>query len=111
MIQTSAARVITHAKSSDHIQLHWLPVHQRIHSKIHTFRAFHNLTPPYLSELLRPYTPFVLYDPPQLLYCLLQPLDSAPWVPELSAALHPDSGLTSTTHPSAGLHHSLQLTN
>ncbi|KAF7640974.1 hypothetical protein LDENG_00002140, partial [Lucifuga dentata] len=64
IIQNSAARIITHTKSSDHItptliQLHWLPVQQRINYKILllTFKALHNLAPPYLSELLHPYTP------------------------------------------------------
>ncbi|KAF7667845.1 hypothetical protein LDENG_00040720, partial [Lucifuga dentata] len=38
IIQNSAARIITHTKSSDHItptliQLHWLPVQQRINSR------------------------------------------------------------------------------
>ncbi|KAF7641542.1 hypothetical protein LDENG_00278210 [Lucifuga dentata] len=80
IIQNSAARIITCSKSSDHIthtliQLHWLPVKQRINYKILllTSKALHNLAPPYLSELLHPYTPsrslrsssaVLLSDPP-----------------------------------------------
>ena len=39
--------------------LHWLPVKQRIHFKtlLITYKALHNLAPPYLSDLLEPYTP------------------------------------------------------
>ncbi|KAF7653420.1 hypothetical protein LDENG_00083060 [Lucifuga dentata] len=64
IIQNSAARIISHTKSSDHItpiliQLRRLPVHQQIHYKILllTFKALHNLAPPYLSELLHPCIP------------------------------------------------------
>ena len=63
-IQNSAARVLTHTKRSAHItpilfQLHWLPVLSRIKFKILllTFKALHNLAPPYLRELLTSYTP------------------------------------------------------
>jgi len=48
----------------DHISpilasLHWLPIHFRIHFKIllFAFKSLNGMTPPYLSELLHPYTP------------------------------------------------------
>ena len=51
-------------KSTEHvtpllIQLHWLPVSQRITFKILllTFKALHNVSPPYLTDLLPTYTP------------------------------------------------------
>uniref|UniRef100_A0A8P4GUB4 Reverse transcriptase domain-containing protein n=1 Tax=Dicentrarchus labrax TaxID=13489 RepID=A0A8P4GUB4_DICLA len=59
LVQNSAARIITRTPSIHHItpvlqQLHWLPVKLRIDFKIllFTFKAIHNLSPPYLSELL-----------------------------------------------------------
>ena len=41
------------------IELHWLPVRQRIVFKIllHTFKALHGATPTYLTELISPYVP------------------------------------------------------
>ncbi|KAI4896950.1 hypothetical protein NFI96_002747 [Prochilodus magdalenae] len=41
------------------LQLHWLPVKERIHYKILllTFKALHGLAPTYLSALLHPYVP------------------------------------------------------
>ncbi|XP_030258290.1 uncharacterized protein LOC115572404 [Sparus aurata] len=64
LVQNSAARIITKTPSSHHItpilqQLHWLPINQRIQFKIllYTFKAIHNLAPPYLSDLLRISTP------------------------------------------------------
>ncbi|KAK0141394.1 hypothetical protein N1851_021597 [Merluccius polli] len=55
----SAARIISQTPSFHHItpilqQLHWLPINFRINFKIllHTFKAIHNLAPPYLSDLL-----------------------------------------------------------
>ena len=63
-IQNSAARVLVRTKKSAHItpillQLHWLPVTERIHYKILllTFKALHGLAPTYLSALLHPYVP------------------------------------------------------
>ncbi|XP_033827891.1 uncharacterized protein LOC117375687, partial [Periophthalmus magnuspinnatus] len=63
-IQNSAARLLTHTRSHEHItpvlhKLHWLPVPQRIHFKILliTFKALHNLAPPYLTDLLHHHTP------------------------------------------------------
>lgn len=60
LVQNSAARIITRTPSFHHItpilqQLHWLPVKFRIQFKIllYTFKAIHNLAPPYLSDLLR----------------------------------------------------------
>ncbi|XDV26601.1 hypothetical protein PO909_030257, partial [Leuciscus waleckii] len=53
---------ITRTSSWDHItpilqQLHWLPVHYRIHYKILllVYKSLHNLAPSYLSDLLTPY--------------------------------------------------------
>ena len=39
--------------------VHWLPVHFRIYFKIilFAFKALNGLAPPYISELLHPYTP------------------------------------------------------
>lgn len=63
-IQNSAARLLTHTKRSAHItpilhQLHWLPVPSRIKYKVLllTFKALHNLAPPYICDLLITYTP------------------------------------------------------
>uniref|UniRef100_A0A671W446 Reverse transcriptase domain-containing protein n=1 Tax=Sparus aurata TaxID=8175 RepID=A0A671W446_SPAAU len=64
LVQNSAARGITRTPSIHHItpvlqQLHWLPVKSRIDFKILllTFKAIHNLAPPYLSNLLHIATP------------------------------------------------------
>ena len=64
LVQNSAARIITRTPSHHHItpilqQLHWLPVKHRIEFKIllYTFKAIHNLAPPYLSDLLNVATP------------------------------------------------------
>lgn len=58
-VQNSAARIITRTSSIHHItpvlqQLHWLPIQFRIQFKVLllTFKAIHNLSPPYLSDLL-----------------------------------------------------------
>lgn len=63
-VQNAAARVVTRTKRHEHItpvliQLHWLPVAQRIQYKIllTTFRALHGLSPNYLAELLTVYQP------------------------------------------------------
>ncbi|XP_061585698.1 uncharacterized protein LOC133450813 [Cololabis saira] len=63
-IQNSAARLLTHTRSRDHItpvlqKLHWLPIPQRIHFKILllTHKALHNQAPCYLTDLLHRYTP------------------------------------------------------
>ncbi|XP_030292176.1 gastrula zinc finger protein XlCGF28.1-like [Sparus aurata] len=62
--QNSAARLLTHTQSCEHITavlytLHWLPIKQRIDFKILllTFKALHHLAPPYLSDLLIPHRP------------------------------------------------------
>ena len=64
LVQNSAARIITGSKSSDHVtplllQLHWLPIPQRITFKILliTFKAIHNLAPSYVKDLLQIYSP------------------------------------------------------
>ncbi|XP_072025158.1 uncharacterized protein [Amphiura filiformis] len=40
--------------------LHWLPIRKRIAFKISllTFKALHGQAPPYISELITPYTPY-----------------------------------------------------
>ena len=62
-VQNCAARVVTQAKKQDHIKpilmaLHWLPIKQRIEYKVLLliFKGRHELAPPYLQELLKPYT-------------------------------------------------------
>ena len=58
-VMNAAAKVITCKRKFDHvtpllIELHWLPVRQRIVFKIllYTFKALHGATPTYLPELL-----------------------------------------------------------
>jgi hypothetical protein len=62
-VQNSAARVITQANKHQHITpilktLHWLPIKQRIDFKIIllTFKCLNGLAPPYLRDLIVPYT-------------------------------------------------------
>ena len=62
--QNTAARIITRSKKFTHISpilqdLHWLPVRFRINYKILLFiyKALHNKTPGYISDLIQPYTP------------------------------------------------------
>ena len=57
--QNAAARTVTKCKKTDHItpilrQLHWLPVHNRIHHKVRsaTCLSVHGNASLYLSELL-----------------------------------------------------------
>ena len=64
LVQNTAARLVTLTKKRFHItpvliDLHWLPVKQRIDYKIlvFTFKALNGLTPSYLSDLLCAYTP------------------------------------------------------
>ena len=63
-VLNAAAIIITCKRKFDHvtpllIELHWLPVRQRIVFKIllYTFKALHGATPTYLTELIRPYIP------------------------------------------------------
>jgi len=56
-VQNAAARLVTGARSRDHItpvlrQLHWLPVRQRVNFKLAVvvFKAFHGLAPCYLVD-------------------------------------------------------------
>ena len=63
-VQNSAARIVTFTKRQDHIspvlkQLHWLPVKYRIEHKVlsHTFKALHNESPSYISDLVTKYIP------------------------------------------------------
>ena len=62
--QNAAARTVTKCGKTDHItptleQLHWLPVHDRIHHKVlsATYLSVHGNAPLYPSELLHFYTP------------------------------------------------------
>ena len=64
LVQNSAARTLTRSNRRTHISpilkaLHWLPVSSRINFKILvlTFRAIHGQAPPYISDLIQPYTP------------------------------------------------------
>uniref|UniRef100_A0A8P4G516 Reverse transcriptase domain-containing protein n=1 Tax=Dicentrarchus labrax TaxID=13489 RepID=A0A8P4G516_DICLA len=63
-IHNSAARMLTHTRTRDHItpilqNLHWLPVPQRIQFKILllTHKALHNQAPSYLTDLLHRHNP------------------------------------------------------
>lgn len=62
-VHNAAARLLTRSKKSCHItpvlaSLHWLPVHFRIQFKVLTvtFRALHGQAPPYISDLIFPYS-------------------------------------------------------
>ncbi len=64
MVQNAAARLLTGTRKYEHISpilasLHWLPVQFRIKFKIilFVFKSLNGLAPPYISELLHPYTP------------------------------------------------------
>ncbi|XP_051939816.1 uncharacterized protein LOC127612987 [Hippocampus zosterae] len=64
LVQNAAARLLTGTRKRGHItptlaSLHWLPIHFRVIFKIllFVFKSLNNLAPPYLSELIRPYTP------------------------------------------------------
>ena len=59
-----AARLIHLTSRYEHvtpllIQLHWLPIEQRITFKIAviTFKALHGAAPSYITDLIKPYTP------------------------------------------------------
>ena len=63
-VQNSAARLVTKTKRREHItpaliELHWLPVRQRIEYKLLllTFNSLHGLAAPYLAELLSRHQP------------------------------------------------------
>ena len=63
-VMNAAAKVITCEQKLDHvtpllIELHWLPVRQRIIFKIllYTFKALHGAAPTYLTGLISPYVP------------------------------------------------------
>lgn len=62
LVQNAAARLLTGTKKREHItpvlrSLHWLPVKFRIDFKILlvVFKALHNLSPNYISNLIEPY--------------------------------------------------------
>ena len=63
-VMNAAAKFIICKRKFDHvtpllIELHWVPVRQRIVFKIllYTFKALHGVTPMYLTELISPYIP------------------------------------------------------
>ena len=60
-VQNCAARLVTRARSSEHItpvlpRLHWLPVRQRFTYKILllTYKALNGMAPRYVADLLQP---------------------------------------------------------
>ena len=62
--KNTAARTVTKCRKTDHItpilrQLHWLPIHDRIHHKVlsATYLSVHGNGHLYLSEFLHFYTP------------------------------------------------------
>ncbi|XP_026176392.1 uncharacterized protein LOC113138288 [Mastacembelus armatus] len=64
LVQNAAARLLTGTRKYKHITpilaaLHWLPVSFRVHFKVllFVFKSLNGLAPPYLTELLHPYTP------------------------------------------------------
>jgi hypothetical protein len=63
-VQNCAARIIKQTGKFDHItptlkELHWLPIKYRIDYKtiLITFKVLNKLAPPYIEELINPYTP------------------------------------------------------
>ena len=65
-VQNSAARIVTQERLGDQdsmsralMELHWLPVEQRIEHKLllYTYKALHGLAPWYLCKLVVPYEP------------------------------------------------------
>ena len=62
-LQNIAARLVAKSRSEDVTpimrDLHWLPVEQRIKFKLLliVFKCVHDMAPPYLAELITPYTP------------------------------------------------------
>ena len=79
-VQNTAARVITLTKRHEHItpvlqSLHWLPVSARIDYKLclMTFKALHQMTPDYVTDMLKPYVP------PRPLRSARQNLLVVPW--------------------------------
>ena len=63
-VQNSAARVLTHTRSWEHIsptlkQLHWLPVQHHVRYKllVLVFKSLNGHAPSYLGSLLQLYSP------------------------------------------------------
>ena len=68
-VQNAAARLVTSTRKYDHItpvlyNLHWLPVFYRIYFKILilTFKAIHNMSPSYISNLVSIKTKIWVYQ-------------------------------------------------
>jgi len=64
LIQNNAVRLVMRKRKRDHVtpllmQLHWLPIRQRITYKINvmTYKAINNLAPKYIKDLLTIYEP------------------------------------------------------
>jgi hypothetical protein len=64
LVQNTCARLVTGTGRRDHItpvmiQLHWLPVEQRVTYKVllYTFKAINGLAPSYISDLIVQYQP------------------------------------------------------
>ena len=67
--KAQAARTVTKCRKTDHIslilrQLHWLPLHDRIHHKVlsATYLSVHGNAPLYLSQLFISTPPLALSD-------------------------------------------------
>ncbi|KAF7642574.1 hypothetical protein LDENG_00255590, partial [Lucifuga dentata] len=71
-----------------------------------TIKALHNPAPPYLSELLHPYTPSWSLQSSSAVLLSVPAFRLSTYGCQSVQALE----LSSTTHPSAGLHHTLQIT-
>ena len=63
-VQNTAARLVSGKRKFDHISdtladLHWLPIHKRIHFKILTltYKAFNGHGPQYIRDMIEPYVP------------------------------------------------------
>lgn len=99
-IQNSAARLLTHTKRSAHItpilkDLHWLPVVHRIKFKVLllTFKSLHGLAPPYLCNMLVPYTPTRSLRSSDSSLLVSIGIAFLQWGAGLSLLLHPNFGI------------------
>ena len=112
LVQNSAARIMTRTPSTNHItpvlpQLHRLPVQFRIKFKVLllTFKAVHNLAPPYLSDLAPVPTPSDPFPP----YTCLSPLPVSP-PPKKDRFISPFQITTQNTSVQNCLFHLMPIT-
>ena len=98
-LQNHAARVITKCRQYDHISpvlvdLHWLPVKQRIDLKILliTYKALNGLAPAYLRELLIPYSPKRTLRSTETIYSHLRDVDWSTMARDPSLQRHQHCG-------------------